>query len=286
VAHTLRDPIDSNSWGVFRASVLGAASFGILPLLLWPRRFREYAAIEARQFRTVAEWSRRHGSVPAAVGPLRAAAEGLEARPILWLLPLLLAAFVVGAFVVRFNGTGWSWDDLLACTYRLNDYYPRFDAWMGDPWSNWPRQPVLHLIWCAGLSMAYLCHWVQVRLHRADVYGLVRRFNSLTRDQAIRAVRIRRFGSFNPLLIVAAVAFLHFDAWWGIPMLLAGAADRRYTISTSPAIRAQLAERVGEMQRGFAATARWIDRCGISRCQAMLPPQATFCPRCGTRVTA
>jgi hypothetical protein len=134
--------------------------------------------------------------------------------------------------------------------------------------------------------MAYLCHWAQVRLHRADVYGMVRRFNSLTRDQAIRAVRVRRFGSFNPLLIVAALAFLHFDAWWGIPMLLAGAADRRYTISTSPAIRAQLAERVGEMQRGFASTARWIDRCGISRCQAMLPPQATFCPRCGTRVTA
>ncbi len=172
-------------WGVVKTSLLGVASFGLLPLFVWPGRFREFAAEEARHFRAIADWARQRGREPAAIGPLRAAADGVQIRPLLWLLPMLLALFVAGAYILDFNSSTYSWDRLLDTTYRL-DHVAYVRYWLHQPWSDWPKEQWLHFIWSAGLSVAFIAHWEQIRLHAVDVDRFIARFNAMARTQSLR----------------------------------------------------------------------------------------------------
>ncbi len=279
------DPAGARPWGTIKTSLLGAASFGILPLLLWPGRFRDRAGEEARQLNAVTEWVRSRGRAPAAIGPLRAAADDLRYRPLLWLLPLLMALFVIGVYVLDFNSSGYSWDRVLDTTYRRGHIaFARY--WFHQPWSRWPVEQRMHLLWCAALSAGYLCHFAQVRSHNADVARFITRFNGVTAAHSLRPIPQPRIdGLINPIAIVSAIAFVHYGAWWGIPMLLAGAAEKRYTYSTSRITRSTLARRMRQMEVNRGPGALAIARCEIARCQAPLPPRARFCPRCGTRVS-
>ena len=144
------ETVGPEPWGVVKTSVLGVASFGILPLLVWPGQFRAFAAEESRHFRAVADWARQRGREPAAIGPLRAAADSVQTRPLLWLLPILLALFVAGVYLLDFNSTAYSWDRLLDTTYR-RDHIAFVRYYLHQPWSDWPMEQRLHFIWCAGL---------------------------------------------------------------------------------------------------------------------------------------
>lgn len=272
-------------WGIVRTSLLGVASFGILPLLIWPGRFREFAAEEARHFRAIAEWARERGREPAAIGPLRASADGVQIRPLLWLLPILLALFVAGVYLLDFNLTSYSWDRLLDTTYR-RDHVAYVRYWLHQPWSDWPMEQRLHFVWSAGLSAAFICHWAQVRLHASDVGRFITRFNAMAKAQSLRPIPSPRvgIGVINPLLIVAAIVFLHYGVWWGIPMLLAATAQRRYISSTSQRTRGAIAQRIRLMEGTGKVVGGAGQRCGQAGCRAALPAHAVFCRRCGTRV--
>src|SRR5512146_2452031 len=112
-------------WGLLRTAVLGGISFGIWPLLSWPRRFDDRADHEEQQFWHLAEWMRvRSGDASAA--RLRELTRGLQAR-----------------------GT------VLAFTYG----YGRVPA-SGHFTVDWIWR--LFLVWNVALSLGYLVHWVRV----------------------------------------------------------------------------------------------------------------------------
>ena len=206
--------------------------------------------------------------------------------PFLWIVPLLLALFVIGVYAIEFNNTGLDldatcWTPPIALGLRggCAAAIPAVPSHAGR------AEQRLYLIWCGGLSIAYLCHFVQVRSHRADVERFLARFR-LTSDPGSRDMTSMPSGPLlNPLLIAAAIAFIHYGAWWGIPMLLAGAAQKRYTFTTSRIVRTKLARELGRMQGSETLAMEFVRRCAVPRCQSLLPPQAVFCPRCGTRVT-
>ncbi len=282
------ETIGPEPWGIVKTSVLGVASFGILPLLVWPGRFRAFSVEESRHFRAVADWARQRGREPAAIGPLRAAADGVQTRPLLWLLPILLALFVAGVYLLDFfNLTSYSLDQLLDATYG-RDHIAFVRYYLHQPWSAWPIEERMHFIWCAGLSAAFLCHWAQIRLHATDVGRFVARFNAMTEGHFQLPIPLPRvcISVMNPALIVAAVAFLHYGVWWGIPMLLAGTTQRSYISSTSRRTRSAIAQRIRLMESEGTVEAGAGSRCGQAGCQAVLPAHAVFCPRCGARVAS
>jgi hypothetical protein len=74
-------------------------------------------------------------------------------------------------------------------------------------------------------------------------------------------------------------------------MMLAAAAQRRYTKRIGAATRVKLMQSVREimhLRRPDMPTpmpVMLLRTCPSERCAAKLPPGAKFCPRCGTRVS-
>ncbi|MDB5302214.1 MAG: hypothetical protein JWO87_3877 [Phycisphaerales bacterium] len=270
------------SWGLLKTIVLGVPTFGLLPLIVWPMRFREYVTEESQALQELAEWARARGRRPAAIGPLMAAAEDSSFRTLPLILSAMLAIFTVGAFVIQFtNFIPFTVDGLLGCTYYYSCSKP--DATPGS------RAQLLYMAWCVSLSIGYLLHWAQVRGHMADVTRFVARFNPVAEAESLPPVRGHKLpiGVFRPLWILTAVMLAVYGAWWGIPMVLAGMAQRRYTSVTGNLIRHELAKRVKDMVAMRREAPQAIEaipsrRCGNPRCLATLPPRARFCTRCGT----
>jgi hypothetical protein len=79
---------------------------------------------------------------------------------------------------------------------------------------------------------------------------------------------------------------------WGVPMMLSGAVQRRYSCSSAAATRLAMADRVRMMmmrRRPVMRIARPVIHrraCRQELCRAHIPPGANFCPRCGTRTVA
>jgi hypothetical protein len=272
------------SWGLLTTVVLGVPTFGLLPLIVWPMRFREYVTEESQALQELAEWARARGRRPAAVGPLMAAAEDTSFRALPLIISVMLALFVAGAFVIQFtNFIPFTFDSLLDCTY----YYKCSSSSM----SPGSRAQLLYAAWCGALSLGYLLHWAQVRGHMMDVKRFVARFNPIAEAEGLPPVRGHRLpiGVFRPVWILTAIILAVYGAWWGIPLVLAGMAQRRYTSVTSNLIRYELAKRVKDMVSmrhqtpapPMAMEAAPARRCGNPRCLAALPAQARFCTRCG-----
>jgi|SRR5665213_164878 len=279
-----------SSWGVLKTILLGVPSFGLLPLLVWPARFREYAADDAQAMQELAEWSKQRGRRPAAVGPLLAAAEDTTFRPLPWILSLLLCIFVVGAFAIQYARQPLELASLLDCTY-----YHQLDISQSSPLD---RNEFLYRVWIASLCLGFGLHWIQVRSHASDMKRFVARFNPVLAAESLPPVKLpgRGWSCFRPMWLLTAIVLCCYGAWWGIPMVLAGMAQRRYTKVTGRFLRAQLAGRM----RQIAATRRPIvfappmppplpvsaalRRCANGRCLAVVHPQARFCPRCGSRM--
>jgi hypothetical protein len=281
LARRLQQPLPARAWGLFTTVLLGVCSFGILPLLIWPGRFRDYVAAESRAMQEIAEWARVRGKRPAAVGPLFAAAEDAACKPLPWLACLLLTLFVVVAFWLSFMHTSLTWDHLLGVTY----YFPLRGTGIAQP-----HALHLHKVWVAVLSVGYLLHWLQVRSHASDVKLFVARLNPLVEAEHLPPIPTPRCGSgVGVMSIVAAVLMCLYGAWWGIPMLLAGAAQRRYMRVTGPTIRRELHLRISDiaaqrrMPRPVLQTAIPSgQQCSNRRCLAPLRIGAKFCTRCGS----
>jgi hypothetical protein len=91
--------------------------------------------------------------------------------------------------------------------------------------------------------------------------------------------------------IVGAIVLASLNALWAVPMMLAGAAQRRYINTIAAGNRAELSRRVEMMlnaQRPVVQRTRVVIgtriACREALCMAELPQGANFCPRCGRRV--
>jgi hypothetical protein len=271
------------SWGLLKTLVLGVPSFGILPLLAWPARFRDYVADESHALQELAQWAKLRGRQPAAVGPLLAAAEETTISPLSFVLALVLSALVVGMFAIEFTHVPFTLDRLLDSTYSQNF---RFTAT-----SRIPRYELIYRVWVIALTVGYGVQFIHIRTHAADVQQFVERFNPVAQAEMLPPVRfpMRGWAYFRPMWILTAVILAMYGAWWGIPMVLAGMSQRRYTGITGRRIRHELAKRVKDIvmfRQLPAATAPVIARrCENPRCLAPVRPQARFCARCGSAMS-
>jgi hypothetical protein len=278
-------------WGPVRSLVLGGISFGLWPLLAWPKRFGRVVVAEQQQLWHLCEWLRIQTGDPEAA-EVRDAIRTKGASPSLWLVSLTMLAIIVLNALIWFRIPGRNLDSLLAATYGFQPFpLDRiFDArWVHDPYSS------LHLfsVWTICLAVAYLSHWLHVRQHVTDMNALVSRINVLLVRQNVQPSPQVGLG-FGPralLWIAAGVVGCAFGAWWAIPAALAGATHQRYVMRTSVKLRGELALRartILDRRRPavqIAAPGSFKMICRNERCLGPLTPDAQFCPRCGTRVS-
>jgi hypothetical protein len=289
VVDALSRPLSPHAaaWHLVPALLGGMVSFGVWPPLSWPGRLRELIHTEEQQFSHLAEWLHsRNGSFQTT--ELVELAHGMRFRAALWWAPVLLTWMVVLAFAwlvwLPAPSLQYAWRYGLACTYQYGHLRP-WNLWPHDVWR-------LFVLWNAGLSIAYLVQWGHVVRHQNAAARFVVRLNRVLEMEGQSPVPVPATElSLRPLGLAASVVVMWiWGAMWALPMMLAGAQQKRYT-SGSNAIRAAMAQRVRAMlgsQPSAAGAAVAVNaapaRCGETRCQADLRPGARFCPRCGTPV--
>ncbi len=270
-------------WGVFRSVVLGALSFGVLPILAWMNGFKRFAIAEQQQFLHLAQWVRQNSEHPMA-RQLESDARELRPRGFLSFLSGLVLLGTIGRIVSLMMRHPVDLERFSDATYgvgqtRLMNHVPMFHP-----------APAVFEIWVFGLAAVYLIHIFQVYLHAQDVKRYVARFSEIATSEGVNRVKADSIGfTIWPLWILAGLAFFMAGAPWGILAMLAGGAQRRYITWTSRNTRSDVAQRLRAMmlRRRPAAnvpTPVYLrDRCIGPRCRAEMPRGANFCPRCGTR---
>jgi hypothetical protein len=278
------------SWGVLKSLFLGIISFGLLPILAWPRGFRTFAIAEQQQLLHLAQWVRANSSHPLA---RQLESDAVELRPrvlLSWLSVLIAVAMAVGMFfVLEPNRWYSSWDQLVAGTYGFGKHRV-----LDHRVTLLPNSHRMFTLWVYGLGAAYLLHIVQVHLHAGDVRRFVARFSEIAQAEGINRVKATSLGTtLRPLWLAGGFALFALGAPWGAVAMVAGAAQRRYITSTSRDTRADLAHRLRAMlirrrpsSVGIPVPIYLRDRCVEPRCRAEVPRGVNYCPRCGTRQKA
>lgn len=292
VLHSLsRSRLMRPPWGLVQTIVIAGLSFGIIPLLVWPRRFRNFVIIEQQQLWHLAEWMRLQSGHPAADDLCREA-QAVRFRRIFWIISLALLSGIVAVFAVQIGRNDRFVEQLIASTYRYSSIGQNPRVSDGLISSSLALQ--LFSIWTLGLSLAALCHWMQVRFHMIDVGRFVRRMNELTQEHGVTPADPPKFmldrATTLPWLLAGILPFW-FSIYWTLPLMLAGGAHRNY-ISASARMRAQLAHQVRSLlvQRRPAMNVPMPVGlqliCRTPLCRTSLPREANFCPRCGRRAVA
>ena len=93
----------------------------------------------------------------------------------------------------------------------------------------------------------------------------------------------------NALWVIGAIVLCGMHAWWAIPMVLAGASQRRYADVIAPRLQQGLSAQAGDAadadRRRVPATANAF--CPNAQLwQTGCPRPAAFCPRCGSATVA
>jgi hypothetical protein len=266
--------------GAAASFVVAVASFGLLPIVNWNRRFRNHARYERRQLWHLAEWLRLQTG--------RADAARLVAMTDLARWPRPSTAAVLVATAVAATGLIWAvWNDPLV-------FRAVWDAVAGQrSLAELSRRGGAGLagviVWSAGLFVAYALHGWQVRRQGAAVRQFVRGLNPVLIEEGVDPVIVLPTGAGIGLgWLVAALVGVAGGMIWMLPAMLAGGAHRRYTSVTCPSLRLSIGGRV----RGLLALRRppvWVPRfadpemrCPEPKCGSPMAPVAAFCPRCGT----
>ena len=261
----------------FVAALVAALSWGLLPILVWPLRWSTLLERERPYYRDLAQWWRRRVA-PADAKPLDEVLAALRPRPMLVVLPWVATAFIGGmmVFVAVVSGPERVW----GVTYR---YHTRTVL---ESWPAVASLPAyLHELWTWGLTAAYAVHWYAVRSHTRAVGELTRFANRIAKTNGFDPVKVetKRVG-LSAVWVIAAVVLCVCHAWWAIPMVLAGAAQRRYAERATPRLQRSLSDQAA---RAVSAVGGAVDAassrfCPAPSCGARLPAPARFCSRCGT----
>ena len=260
-----------------RALAGGIFTLGILPIFGLGRRFRDYISFERQQMSHLSEWLRLHhdNEDADALRDLSSVIRFNEA--IYW---FSVACVTLAAAVVLFASRPMRPAVAFGVTYGV-------EVWEGE------ITPVF-LIWNVLLSMAYFLHWAQVRMYVRRLRMFVEQFNKVTSHQALEPVKAPHLKLGLRLgWIGAAIVLVWMGAFWGVPLALAGASQRRYINTVAQRVREQMADRVRAMMvKGGSVSAAPVDyrihgpRCERESCKARLPAGAKFCPRCGAPAIA
>ncbi len=287
VLHSLSRPIAGHVYsGAISGFFCAAITFGLLPLISWPKKFSRFVIAEQQQFWHFVEWLRiRTGDEDAA--RLRDSVRQTGAPPTLSIVPIAMLVIVAFVFVPFVQGGGlghghayWNhgvWID--------NSFRPEIFT----IYSN----PLLHVykIWVICLCIAYASHWLHVHQHLSEVNAFLRNLNPILMRQKLPPMQGYVLGlGLSPLWMIAGLIGLACGAWWAIPAALAGAVHQRYCKRTSTRLRGELALRASTLlqrQRppiNVPTPAGFRVFCINELCGKSLPASTTFCPRCGTRL--
>lgn len=210
--------------------LLGLLTAGLVPLIVLTLRFRTYAKSEKFQLEHVTEWIELRGT---ASRELTAATTRLrELWPTLTAMGLALATLGFAVAVVHLLVTSLSLPSLISL---FTIYRPAGLA------------PLYMLIWCG----AFACHWLAVQRHAARVGNYV----AAVRQKLGPIEHSPAWVNAPMVWIIIGFVLLIAGCVWGLAMMLAAGAHRRYIKHTSAAIRAQIASRVQTLMQQPAVAA-------------------------------
>jgi hypothetical protein len=268
------------SWGPVKTLFLGAISFGLLPLLILPRRLRWFETGQRGLLRYAQSWlSTKHG-IPDDAGRNPGNVSSVEA--------LAELAGVVGlalGLIAYFSHPAFSHLKIWSVTWGFHSFAR---AHPGQA-----EAARLHFAWLAFLSVAYMIHFLAVNYELGELRRTVRDINALVSRGGLNPIsRPQLLGGAWPLWIFGGLILSTTGALWGIPMMLAAAAQRRYINHTSRDARQGVARVVRDaMCRDRLESRVFVPRslrpqCPNEKCAARIPPGARFCPSCGRSVRA
>ncbi|MBC8106681.1 MAG: hypothetical protein H7Z14_08845, partial [Anaerolineae bacterium] len=143
------------------------------------------------------------------------------------------------------------------------------------------------------LIAAHVLSLWQMVLHVRDIRGVVETYNAVAKRHELSPIDPPTFGvQINVLWIACTLATAIIGAWWGVPMMLAAAAQWRYINRTGRTLRQALAAQVFNVLASRSPHADVMlpgalqGKCGRDGCDKFLPAGSGFCPRCGSRVAA
>ena len=269
-------PDQAHVWGATRTVLWSVLTLGIGPAILWTLRFAESARAERELLTRLADWMRFH-SIHSEAGLLRGAEDALTPRPFLSALPVVLCGAVVAVFGFYASNHGWSLEQVLDRTYW-------FPVRQLRPRPNTAAR--LFALWNLGVTLAYVIHWLQVTLHRADVDRFVSRVNRVLMAEGLGPVAVAQQPPKRWVrwVVAAGLLLMYLNAAWAIFAMAAAASQNRYATTTGPAVRKALASRVREMLLAHAPGGQTTLRCHRERCRAPVMAGSRFCRRCGTQV--
>jgi hypothetical protein len=269
------------SWGVVTTLVVGGLSFGVLPVLRWTQQFRRFVRLERQQLWHLAEWLRlQTGHPDAATLPDdadRIRWRGfLAASSLVWIAAMVI---IFGAELMTYARFGSApLRQLIEWTYGVRRA------------ASGTTRTDLFAVWTVCLSLAYALHWLHVQLHTRDIRQFIEKFNRVAEWEGVQPLSLPRATiGIHPLWLLGAVGLVAAGGIWGLPLMLAGAAQRGYISRTSAHVRAEAADRVRTillLRRPVLRVpqfARPTILCRVERCRAPIPPLANFCARCGAR---
>jgi hypothetical protein len=278
----MRPSIYACSPRIFPTVLSAVVTFGILPLIQMPRRLHAFAQRERDQLWHLGKWMHlQFGREAESVTPREPAMD--RAVHVLRLISWMCALAALGS-IVWYLSFGRDLEDLGRATY----------GFFSPQWKSYRHlDERLFVLWMPALSIGYAAHWTAVQVHQARVRRFLSRFNSIVLKHGLKpVVQPPEALGLRPLWLLGAFGFMCFGMLWGVPLMLAGGAQTRYIRRRSVWIRAELAQRVGDVLRQRRPTMMLTvpvvlrRKCPVELCQAPLPQVAAFCPRCGTRVAA
>jgi hypothetical protein len=265
-------PYRKLSIGLAPSLILSILTLGFVPIIATMRRLRGFIAIQEQQFWHLAEWMRLQAG-DADAGELQKAARQIRFNVTLAAMTGLPLLFAIGALAMHYTDRPFDLDNLFRFIYRMPD----------------TREA---LFFDLAISAAAVCNWAHLVWHQQNVERYLRWFNLIvSRRENLPEVPLPRLElGLWPLWIIAGLVLAMSGALWGIPVMLAAGAHRRYIRNIDPPTRAALAERLRSMllQRRPAVRVPKpvvVERiCVRPNCRSPLQMTASFCPRCGTRV--
>jgi hypothetical protein len=225
-----RDVALKLTWNLPAVLVLGLATAGLAPLIVLVVRFRLFAIAQKFQLEHVSEWLEQSDrSSDELRRATRSLAHGWGALTILAMVLAGVAALVAAAHLWR----------------APHDPFSLLSLWMWR--GGWGGTGV---IFGFAIILAFACQWLAI----SKFAGRVNEFITALEDPLT--------GNFAPpqqqqaLLprwrwFVAGTVLLLGGIAWGLPMMVAGGAHKRYINDISRAIRNTIADRIEAlMQRG------------------------------------
>lgn len=265
-----RPPLPKLVPTTFRTVLSGLLTAGTWPAVMLPYRWLQTLRWHRSLFRHLAEW--------AGVDLGDTEARQLHDLSTIRLSrTLTIVAGVSGAAAVVVGVLG-----------VLGDV-PAWEFWYADPVRSGSASLWMG-VFLGFLGLAYVLQWLSVNVQVRQFQKIEQAVGEMTLD--LGPMRGRSAGGWawgiRPVPTTIAALLTWMGIIWALPMLTAATAQRRVILMRHRQMRQRVAGRVRKLlanRRPTQTLPAVVDRsvrCANRVCDAPVPPDAKFCPRCGT----